>query len=141
MSPKIQNKINSYPYNASEIDDLTSQPKLCRANGHSPLLWSTEVKNHCKLSITFPYSLFPIPYSLIMILTDIQSYLQKCGKISLAELALHFQMDTDAIRPLLKRLINKGRIRLMKGEKCASCSHCSSEMIEFYEWVELSQSQ
>ncbi len=76
-----------------------------------------------------------------MILTDIQGYLQKCGKISLAELSLHFQMDTDAIRPLLKRLINKGRIRLMKGEKCGSCSHCSSEMIEFYEWVGLSQSQ
>ena len=59
-------------------------------------------------SITFPYSLFPL-----MILTDIQGYLQQCGKVSLAELALHFQMDADAMRPLLKRLIHKGRIRLM----------------------------
>ncbi len=76
-----------------------------------------------------------------MILTDIQGYLEKYGKISLAELALHFHMDADAMRPLLKRLIRKGRIRLMKGEKCAKCCHCSSEMIEFYEWVGLNQSQ
>ncbi|GGA22097.1 FeoC-like transcriptional regulator [Okeania sp. KiyG1] len=73
----------------------------------------------------------------MMILTDIQGYLEKCGKISLAELALHFQMDANAMRPLLKRLIRKGRIRLMEGEKCASCCNCSSEMIEFYEWVGL----
>ena len=76
-----------------------------------------------------------------MILTDIQVYLQKCGKISLAELALHFQMDANAMRPLLKRLIRKGRIRLMEGEKCAKCFHCSSEMIEFYEWVGLESSK
>ena len=75
-----------------------------------------------------------------MILTDIQVYLEKCGKISLAELALHFQMDANAMRPLLKRLIHKGRIRLMTGEKCAKCCDCASEMIEFYEWVGLSQS-
>ena len=73
-----------------------------------------------------------------MILTDIQDYLQKYGKASLAELANHFRIDANALRPLLKRLIRKGRIRLMIGKKCAGCTHCPPETIEFYEWVKVS---
>ena len=70
-----------------------------------------------------------------MILIDVQNYLQKSGKASLAELAIHFRIDADALRPLLKRLIRKKRIRLILGEKCKSCCHCPLETIEFYEWV------
>ena len=70
-----------------------------------------------------------------MILTDIQTYLKKYGKASLAELALYARMEPDALRPLLKKLIRKNRIRLMLGKKCHSCSHCPPETIEFYEWL------
>lgn len=70
-----------------------------------------------------------------MILTDIQTYLQKYQKASLGELSLHFRIDADALRPLLKKLIRKKRIRLMSGNKCKSCCDCSPETIEFYEWI------
>ena len=69
-----------------------------------------------------------------MILTDIQTYLQKYQKASLGELSLHFRIDADALRPLLNKLIRKKRIRLMSGKKCKSCCDCPPETIEFYEW-------
>ncbi|MDJ0599701.1 MAG: FeoC-like transcriptional regulator [Crocosphaera sp.] len=70
-----------------------------------------------------------------MILTDIQTYLQQYGKASLSELTIHFRIDADALRPLLKKLIRKKRIRLILGKKCESCCHCPPESIEFYEWI------
>jgi predicted ArsR family transcriptional regulator len=70
-----------------------------------------------------------------MILTEIQSYLAKQGKASLAELAIYFRSDTNAIRPMLKRLIRKGRIRLMNNQKCCGCTSCTPESLEFYEWI------
>ena len=70
-----------------------------------------------------------------MILKDVQSYLAENSKASLAELSTYFQMDGNALRPLLKRLIHKGRVRLMTAQKCSGCSHCPPEVLEFYEWI------
>ncbi len=70
-----------------------------------------------------------------MILTDVQTYLKNSGKASLSELSIHFRMDSDALRPILKKLVNKGRIRQMQGEKCGGCCQCQSEILEVYEWV------
>ena len=70
-----------------------------------------------------------------MILTDIQTFLAKQGKASLADLAIKFKVDANALRPMLKRLIRKGRIRQMEGKKCGGCHSCAPESIEFYEWV------
>lgn len=71
-----------------------------------------------------------------MILTDIQTYLVQQGKVSLAELAIKFKLDANALRPMLKRLIRKGRIRQMECKKCSGCHSCAPEAIEFYEWVD-----
>ncbi len=70
-----------------------------------------------------------------MILTDIQTYLTQHSRASLTELAIHFRTDAHALRPMLKRLMRKGRIRQWKPEKCGGCTSCSPESIEFYEWV------
>jgi Mn-dependent DtxR family transcriptional regulator len=70
-----------------------------------------------------------------MILKDIQTYLAKYGKASLAELSICFKADANALRPMLKRLIRKGRIRQIEGKKCGGCHSCAPESIEFYEWV------
>lgn len=70
-----------------------------------------------------------------MILTDIQKYLQGQGRASLAQMELKFRMDDNALRGMLNKLIRKGRVRKMSGEKCCGCSSCAPEAIEFYEWV------
>ncbi|MGK7947023.1 MAG: FeoC-like transcriptional regulator [Microcystaceae cyanobacterium] len=70
-----------------------------------------------------------------MILTDVQNYLRKYNKASLADLSLHFRMDTDALRPILNKLIRKGRIRQMDSQKCGGCTSCGSDTLELYEWV------
>jgi len=51
-----------------------------------------------------------------MILTDIQAYLAKNQKASLADLSTHFRMSADALSPMLDRLLKKGRIRLISLE-------------------------
>jgi hypothetical protein len=71
-----------------------------------------------------------------MILTDIQAYIAKCKKASLADLSTHFRMSSDALSPMLDRLQKKGRIRLIAGEKCGGCSRCSPESLAFYEWID-----
>lgn len=70
-----------------------------------------------------------------MILKDIQTYLSEHGKASLTELSIRFATDVHALRPMLKRLVRKGRVHQWKPERCQGCTCCSSESVEFYEWV------
>jgi hypothetical protein len=70
-----------------------------------------------------------------MILTELQTYLAKQKKVSLAELESHFRTDADALRGMLNRLIRKGRVRQQMAEKCSGCTHCDQQMFEVYEWV------
>ncbi|WP_443029054.1 FeoC-like transcriptional regulator [Spirulina sp. CS-785/01] len=70
-----------------------------------------------------------------MILTNLQQYIATHKKVSLEDLSNHFQYDPEALRPMLNRLIKKGRICQQKSEKCHGCTHCSPESIELYEWI------
>ena len=70
-----------------------------------------------------------------MILTELQTYLAKRGKVSLTELESHFRTDADALRGMLNRLIRKGRVHQYKAEKCGGCTHCGTEVFEMYEWA------
>ncbi len=70
-----------------------------------------------------------------MILTELQTYLAKRQKVSLAELENHFRIDADALRGMLNRLVRKGRIRQHITEKCGGCTHCDQQVFEVYEWV------
>lgn len=70
-----------------------------------------------------------------MILTEIQSYIFQHKKVSLADLELHFHIDGDALRGMLHRLVRKGRVQRIEGEKCGGCHSCAEDAIEFYEWV------
>jgi hypothetical protein len=71
-----------------------------------------------------------------MILQEIQEFVRDYHKVSLAQMELHFHMDGDALRPMLKKLVKKGRIRQLPiAAKCPSCSSCDIDTLEFYEWV------
>ena len=85
-------------------------------------------------------NLFIIHYPLFvedMILTELQSYLAKKEKASMAELETHFHTDPNALRGMLTKLVHKGRVRILNLEtqKCSGCDRCDTELFEFYEWV------
>jgi hypothetical protein len=71
-----------------------------------------------------------------MILSDIRHYLEQRGQATLADMALHFDADPDAIRGMLEIWIRKGRIqRRMATASCGSrCSQCDPAATEVYVW-------
>lgn len=70
-----------------------------------------------------------------MILKNIQSYLATYKKASLQEIAIHVKSDAQAVRPMLNRLITKGRIKRLPFKKCSGCCSCTPEALDIYEWV------
>ncbi len=72
-----------------------------------------------------------------MILKELQDFVFDYHCASLAEMELHFQIDGDALRQMLNKLIRKGRVRkLPTSEKCHGCTFCNPNTTEFYEWVD-----
>ncbi|HEC06207.1 MAG TPA: sugar metabolism transcriptional regulator [Thiolapillus brandeum] len=71
-----------------------------------------------------------------MILSDISRYLEQRGQATLADIALHFDADTDAVRGMLEVWIRKGRVhRRMATASCgSSCSQCEPAVTEIYVW-------
>ncbi len=76
-----------------------------------------------------------------MILSDIRHYLQKRGQASLADLALHFDADPDAIRGMLQVWMRKGMVhKQVATASCgSSCTKCDSAAIEIYAWLSSSE--
>ncbi len=75
-----------------------------------------------------------------MILSDIRDYLQQRGQATLADIALHFDTDPDAVRGMLQVWIQKGKVhRQMATASCGgSCTQCDSASTEIYIWNEAS---
>jgi len=71
-----------------------------------------------------------------MILSDVRRYLEQRGQATLADMALHFDADPDAIRGMLEIWMRKGRIhRRMATAACGSrCSQCDPAATEIYVW-------
>ncbi len=73
-----------------------------------------------------------------MILSELKNYLRHKKRVSLNDLAVHFDIDADALRGMLGKWISKGKVkRLPVDSSCgSSCCKCDPAMIELYEWVE-----
>lgn len=73
-----------------------------------------------------------------MILSDIRRYLQQCGQATLADIALHFDADPDAMRGMLEVWIRKGKVcKRMATASCGgSCTQCDPAATEIYVWTE-----
>ena len=78
-----------------------------------------------------------------MILSDIRHYLQQRGQVSLADLALHFDADLDAMRGLLQVWMRKGMVhKRMATASCgSSCTKCDPAATEIYAWLNCSAPQ
>jgi len=76
---------------------------------------------------------------LLMILAELQQYLRTHHKVSMTELQLRSQMESDLPRDILNRLIRKGRASREDGKLYGGCCSCEPEAIEFYSWIERSK--
>jgi len=75
-----------------------------------------------------------------MILSDIRRYLEQRGQASLAEIALHFDADPEAVRGMLAVWQRKGRVRQRRASAAcgSSCSQCDPAATEIYVWEDKS---
>ena len=71
-------------------------------------------------------------------LIKVKEYLKNHGDTSLSELRQQFDIEPDALRDMLDKLIEKGLVRkkhesLKQCNKCTQCPKLSNN--EIYEWV------
>jgi hypothetical protein len=52
--------------------------------------------------------------------------LRERGRLSLRELALHFDMAPDALEPVLQVLVDKGQVCLLEPGRGPACAGCAS---------------
>ncbi len=72
-----------------------------------------------------------------MILSELRDYLKAKKRVTLNELVIHFDIDPDALRGMLRKWVSKGKVRqLPVGDNCGTgCCKCDPTLTEFYEWV------
>ncbi len=73
-----------------------------------------------------------------MDLIQVKQYLRERRGVPLQDVALHFKVDVETVRPLLDVWINKGKVRKHAGTVaiCKGCCKCDPATIETYEWME-----
>lgn len=73
-----------------------------------------------------------------MILSELRDYLKQQHRLSLLEMANHFDIDADALRGMLAKWMRKGKVQKVDmGATCGtSCCKCDPAMTELYEWLE-----
>jgi hypothetical protein len=72
-----------------------------------------------------------------MILSDIKVYLQERKQATLSDLSLHFDSDPEAMRGMLARWVEKGKItKMVQPNGCKKgCPSCGcGEVAEIYVW-------
>ena len=72
-----------------------------------------------------------------MIMAEIKHYLAGHRILPLHDIALHFNMEADAMRGILDKWIQKGRLKKIAGTGgCRKgCCHCDPAAIETYQWL------
>lgn len=74
-----------------------------------------------------------------MILSDVRDYLKQRQRVTLNDLVIHFGMDADALRGMLGKWVNKGKVRKTTPNSAAcgtSCCKCDPALTEIYEWID-----
>ncbi|HIG65974.1 MAG TPA: sugar metabolism transcriptional regulator [Methyloprofundus sp.] len=73
-----------------------------------------------------------------MILSELRDYLKQQHRLSLLEMANHFDIEADALRGMLRKWVSKGKVKQLDlGASCGTgCCKCDPAMTELYEWVD-----
>jgi hypothetical protein len=77
------------------------------------------------------------PAGKIVILSDLKRYLSHHRVATLSNIAIHFDIEPDAIRGMLEHWIRKGKVlKHSRNESCKkACCKCDSATVEIYEWI------
>lgn len=72
-----------------------------------------------------------------MILSDIKKYLQSHGSVALADIAIHFDAEPDAVRGMLEVWERKGMVeKNFVSASCGdNCKQCDITAVEIYHWL------
>jgi putative ferrous iron transport protein C len=72
-----------------------------------------------------------------VILAELKGYLEARGQATLADMALHFRSQPEAVRDMLAIWERKGRVRRIPAPAgCGgSCTQCDPAATEVYLWV------
>ncbi|MCK4492615.1 MAG: FeoC-like transcriptional regulator [Methylococcales bacterium] len=72
-----------------------------------------------------------------MILSELREYLKQQKRVTLHTLVLHFQIEADALRGMLAKWIQKGKVqKISPNANCGTgCCQCDPTLTELYEWV------
>jgi hypothetical protein len=72
-----------------------------------------------------------------MDLITLKNYLRKQRLVPLQDVAMHFRVDVETVRPLLDVWVNKGKAKKHAGNLgCQKgCCKCDPSLIETYEWI------
>jgi hypothetical protein len=69
-------------------------------------------------------------------LSDLKRYLRQRPMASLADIALHLQVEPEVARAMLAVWIGKGRVqRIDDAPVCGGCDLCQTGTRELYQWV------
>jgi len=71
--------------------------------------------------------------------SEVKRYLAKRKVAPLIDIAVHFDMEPDAVRGLLGHWIEKAGYDLHQDESCNSggcCGDCGTHAKEIYEWLQ-----
>ena len=62
-----------------------------------------------------------------MILSDLRNYMQDHGQASLADIALHFDSEPDAVRGMLDIWIKKGKLHRRSATSSCGTNGCNNK--------------
>lgn len=71
--------------------------------------------------------------------SEVKRYMLERKVAPLQDIALHFDMEPDAVRGLLAHWVRKGKVRMHKDDGCSSggcCGDCGVPAKEVYEWLQ-----
>ncbi|PPC91301.1 MAG: sugar metabolism transcriptional regulator [Methylobacter sp.] len=73
-----------------------------------------------------------------MILAELRDYLKQQQRVTLSDLVNHFHIEANALRGMLAKWIDKGKLRKTGLESnCGTgCCKCDPALTEIYEWLE-----
>lgn len=73
-------------------------------------------------------------------MSSVRAYLSERGRATLNDVALHFDSQPDAVRPVLERWEEKGRLEVLEGasacHKSSSACGCCTKPEAVYVWRE-----
>jgi predicted ArsR family transcriptional regulator len=72
---------------------------------------------------------------MAMTLTDAKAYLMERRRATLGDIATHFGSSPDAAREIMRRWVEKGRVKLQQGKVCKTGCHCDNRPDDVYEWL------